>query len=223
MKHLIILIAIMLLGPDTVFSQDSFSTHGLAIIIRKYDRTIDIWGRAHDGGELIPSLDGELYRSFPTGPKIVFGDQRIPEGIYEGRIDDDGNVSIVFSTYPDMPGFNETYRITGPSLDRNVIPVKGKFIEEIREAANAMKASGYVTIPVVILPGALEPEVAAMLEKAENVREGQSLADVKNSILRWAPVDDYLISTGYIPSIRFEGKEIIIEAREASAPAFVNR
>lgn len=223
MKHLIILIAILLLGPDTVFAQESYSTHGMAIVIHKYDRTIDIWGRTQSGSELVPVLDGELYRSFPTGPKLVYGDMRIPEGIYEGSIDAEGNIAIVFKTYPHMPEFNEIYRITGPSLDRNVIPVRGEFIEKIREAGIAMKASGYETFPVVILPGVLETEVAELLEKAANVREGQSLDDVRNSIQRWAPVEDYLIRTGRIPAIRFDGGKIVIESRESSPPAIVNR
>ena len=223
MKRLIILIAILLLGPGTVFTQNYSPEHGLAIVIRKYDHSIDIWSRSHSGGELIPASDGQLYRSFPTGPKLVCGDQRIPEGIYEGKIDAEGNVSILFTTWPGLPAFDETYRITGASLDRNVLSVKGGFIEEIRSACSAMKDAGFETVPVVILPGTLEPEVAELLEKANNVSEGQSLDDVRNSILRWTPVDDYLMRTGQIPSIRFDGDSIIIEARETSPPAIVNR
>ncbi len=224
MKYTILsLLLVLFLGPDMSFSQDLYSEDGLAIIIRKYDHTIDVWTRTHAGGELIPAQAGTLYRSFPTGPKMTFADQRIPEGIYEGRIDTDGNISFVFHTYPDMPGFDETYRITGASLARNVIPVKGDFIEEIRDLVRSQTASGRKTIPIMILPGTLEPEVAEMLEKVRNVKEGQSLDDVKESIIRWKPVEEYLIRTGRIPSIRFDKEKIIIEPDEDSPPAFVNR
>ncbi|MBE0644972.1 MAG: hypothetical protein IH600_12890 [Bacteroidetes bacterium] len=224
MKRAILsLLLVLLLGPDATFSQNPHSEYGLAIIIRKYDRTIEVWSRTRSGGELIPAQAGTLYRSFPTGPKMIFADQRIPEGIYDGRIDADGNISFVFHCYPDMPSFDETYRITGASLARNVIPVKGDFIEELRGIGIARLENGLTSIPVVILPGTLEPEVAEMLENARNVKEGQSLDDVKESVTRWRPVEDYLIRAGRIPSIRFDEEKIIIEADEESPPALVNR
>ncbi len=192
-----------------------------AIVVFKYDRSIAIWSRSGDDGELVPGIKGELYRSFPTGPKISFGDERIPEGIYQGAIDPDGNIAFVFNTYPHMPEFDEVYRITGPTIDRNVIAVRGDMIDAIREAAREMLDAGQRTITLVILPGTLEPEVAEMLGKARNVREGQTLDDVEKSIRRWKHVEEYLIRTGRIPQLRFDGDRIeIIEADDIQPRAF---
>jgi hypothetical protein len=216
-RHALALFAVLLLlGPDTTMTQSLDSDHGLAIVIFKYDHTAGIWGREIAGGELHPGVRGQLYRSFPTGPKVVYGDERIPEGIHEGRIDEHGNVSIVFATWPGMPEFNEVYRITGATLDRNVIPMRDGFEQDIRTAALAMKASGYSTIPVIILPGTLEPEVAEMLGNARNTRKGQTLDDVEHSVRRWKPVEEYLIRTGRIPLLRFDEDRIIIEEDRTS-------
>lgn len=193
--------------PTVVTAQSLTPENGLALVIFKYDKTVGIWERALPNGEYHVALRGDLYRSFPTGPKVYYGDQRIPEGIYDGRIDSEGNISFRFQTLPDM---FETYRISGPSLDRNVIPVRGDMIDEIRSAAKSMLVSGFASIPIIILPGTLEPEIADMLRSANNVREGQSLADVEYSIRRWRPVEDYLVKTGRIPRLRFNGSEIII-------------
>jgi len=206
-RAILALTLVLLLGPDATMTQTLRTEYGYALVIYKYDHIISVWGRAYAGGELIPAVKGEIYRSFPTGPKISYGDQRIPEGIYDGRIDSEGNISFRFQTLPDM---FETYRISGPSLDRNIIPIKGEFIETIREVGEAMRNKGFTSIPVLIFPGALEPEVADMLEKAEGVREGQTLDDVKSSIIRWKPVEDYLINTGRIPILRFDGAKIHI-------------
>ena len=80
-----------------------------------------------------------------------------------------------------------------------------------------MTAAGHRRIPVVILPGTLEPEVAELLATARGVREGQSLEDVERSIVRWKPVEDYIVTTGRIPKLRFEDGGIIIEDPEAPA------
>lgn len=216
--------ALLLFGPDISMTQSLDSEYGSAVVIFKYDHTATIWGREMAGGELTPGPRGELYRSFPTGPKIVFGDERIPEGIYDGRIDDAGNVSIVFETWPGLPAFNEIYRITGPTLDRNVLSLRDGFEEEIRTAALAMIAAGYRRIPVVILPGTLEPEVAEFLGKASSVREGQRLEDVERSVIRWKPVEDYIVTTGRIPVLRFDGDDIqILEQEDGPAPELANR
>jgi hypothetical protein len=72
---------------------------------------------------------------------------------------------------------------------------------------------------VVILPGTLEPEVAEFLGKARGVREGQRLEDVERSIIRWKPVEDYIVTTGRIPKLRFEDGDIyIVEQQDAPSP-----
>lgn len=216
--------SLLLFIPDISMTQSRDSEYGSVVVIFKYDHTATIWGREAPGGELTPGARGELFRSFPTGPKIVFGDERIPEGIYDGRIDDAGNVTIVFETWPGMPEFNEVYRITGPTLDRNVLSLRDGFEEEIRIAALAMTAAGHRRIPVVILPGTLEPEVAEFLGKARSVREGQRLEDVERSIIRWKPVEDYIVTTGRIPVLRFNDGVITIEEQaDATPPELANK
>jgi len=221
MKRIFLLLALALALPGIAQAQRTQFSPEHAVVAFKYSRSIGLWSRGLDDGELIPGATGELYRTFPTGPKISFADERIPEGIYQGEIDPDGNIAFVFNTYPHMPEFNEVYRLTGPSLDRNVIPVRGEMIDVIRDAAREMLASGHRTITLVILPGSLEPEVAEMLEKARNVREGQTLDDVEKSIRRWKHVEEYLIRTGRIPQLRFDGDRIeIIEADDIQPRAF---
>ncbi|MFA6233727.1 MAG: hypothetical protein WC824_05975 [Bacteroidota bacterium] len=212
MKRLILAFSIILIfaAPLAIaFAQTRSLENDQAIVIFKYDRTVGIWQRTVPGGEYQIATHGDLYRSFPTGPKTCLGDERIPEGIYSGRIDPDGKISIRFET---LPGLFETYRISGPSLDRNVIPVRGDVIDNINDAAKEMLASGSATIPVIILPGTLEPEVADMLRNARNIKEGQSIDDVETSIRRWRPVEDYLVNTGKIPRLKFDGADIIILA-----------
>lgn len=189
-----------------------------AIVVFKYNRSIAIWSRGGVDGELVPVVKGEIYRSFPTGPKISYRDERIPEGIYRGVIDEAGNISFVFRTYPFMPEFDEVYRITGPTIDRNVISVRGDMIDAIREAAREMLDAGQRTITLLILPGTLEPEIAETLKKARNVRQGQTLDDVENSIRRWKPVEEHLIRTGRIPQLRFDGADIHIIDEDDSQP-----
>lgn len=221
MKRIILILAFVLSVTGIAAAKGIPPPGEHAIVVFKYNRSIAIWSRGGDGGEMVPGIKGELYRSFPTGPKISFGDERIPEGIYQGAIDPNGNISFVHRTFPFMPEFNEVYRLTGPTLDRNVIPVRGDMIDAIREAAREMLDAGQRTITLVILPGTLEPEVAETLKKARNVRQGQTLDDVENSIRRWKHVEEHLIRTGRIPQLRFDGADIeIIEGDSVQPRAF---
>lgn len=210
MRSIFLLIILALLAGTTSAASDTPKTNNdpaFAVVIFKYDRQVNVWERSERGGEYAVSARGDLYRSFPTGPKTVYGDERIPEGIYQAKIDAEGNISFRFET---MPGMYEIYRLTGPSLDRNVIPMRAEAFEAVRAAAMAMFAAGVKSIPVVILPGTLEPEIADALSRARNVRQGQTLADVEYSVRRWKPVEDYIINTGRIPKLRFDGADIII-------------
>lgn len=178
-----------------------------AIVIFKYDARVNVWQRAAGSDSYDVAATGSLYRSFPTGPKVSLGDERIPEGVYLADIDAEGNITLRFETFPDMFEF---YRITGASLDRNVIALRGDAIDAVRDAARQMHAAGARRIPLVILPGTLEPDVAEKLGRARAVREGQTLADVERSVRRWKPVEDYMIATGRIPLLRFNGADIQI-------------
>lgn len=210
MRFIFLLIALALLAGTTSATSDTPKTTNdpaFAVVIFKYDTKVNVWERTEPSGEYAVSARGDLYRSFPTGPKTVYGDERIPEGIYQAAIDAEGNISFHFET---LPGMYEKYRLTGPSLDRNVIPMRAEAFETVRAAAMAMYTSGVRYIPVVILPGTLEPDIADALSRARNVREGQTLADVEYSVRRWKPVEDYIINTGRIPKLRFDGADIII-------------
>ncbi|MDX9760267.1 MAG: hypothetical protein RBU27_13990 [Bacteroidota bacterium] len=178
-----------------------------AIIIFKYDARVNVWQRAEGSDTYDVVATGSIYRSFPTGPKTAVGDERIPEGVYHADIDAEGNITLRFEMFPDM---HEHYRITGASLDRNVIALRGEAFDIVRAAAREMFAAGARRIPLVILPGTLEREVVEKLGRARRVREGQTLADVERSVRRWKPVEDYIIATGRIPLLRFDGADIEI-------------
>jgi hypothetical protein len=210
MRYTFLLIALVLFAGTISAATDTPKTTSdpeYAVVIFKYDAQVNVWERTERSGEYTISASGDLYRSFPTGPKTVYGDQRIPEGIYQAKIDAEGNISFRFET---MPGMYEKYRVTGPSLDRNVIAMRADAFEAVRAAALAMYNSGVKSIPVVILPGTLETDVADGLSRARNVREGQTLADVEYSVRRWKPVEEYMINTGRIPTLRFDEADIII-------------
>lgn len=178
-----------------------------AIVIFKYDARVNVWQRAAGSDSYDVVAAGSIYRSFPTGPKTTVGDERIPEGVYLADIDAEGNITLRFEMFPDM---HEHYRITGASLDRNVIALRDDAFDVVRAAAREMFAAGARQIPLVILPGTLEGEVAEKLGRARRVRAGQTLADVERSVRRWKPVEDYMIATGRIPLLRFDGADIEI-------------
>jgi hypothetical protein len=142
----------------------------------------------------------------------VHGDERIPEGIHTGYIREDGGVDFyLISTL----GFYEKYSLAGPSLDRNVVPMHPDAFEAVCRAALEVEEAGFTTIPVVILPGTLEKEVAERIGTARNVREGQTLEDVQESCRRWKHVEAYMIRSGRIPVLRFQDGEIIIDDNDA--------
>lgn len=221
MKRLIIaLLALISLGggmtAQTGKPSSLYSEYGFAIVVFKYNHAVAIMGRAEKGGELHVGITGSIYRVFPTGPKIAYGDGRIPEGIYHADISENGDVSFLLVNYG-MLEFAERFTVTGPSLDRNVIPLREDAIESVRWAAERMYASGYRTIPLVILPGSLEPEVAELIEKARNVREGYTLEDIQASCRRWRPVENFIIQHGQIPGVgipplKFDEENIILPA-----------
>jgi hypothetical protein len=210
MRFIFLLLTLVLIAGTTSASSDSPKTTddpSYAVVIFKYDAQVNVWERSGSTGEYAVASRGGLYRSFPTGPKTIYGDERIPEGIYRAKIDSEGNISFRFET---LPGMFEIYRLTGPSLDRNVIPMRAEAFEAVRAAAMEMHAAGVTSIPVVILPGKLETDVADALSRARNVRQGQTLADVEYSVRRWKPVEEYIINSGRIPKLRFDGADIII-------------
>jgi hypothetical protein len=219
MKQLILILALVFLvdANNGLTAQTFNARDGYAVIISKYSHDVSIWGKTSPESEYFDSQVGELHRVFPTGPKLVFGDGRIPNGIFKADLQlVDGNM-IIDIPYETSPGVFEHFRITGPSLSHNSIPLKKDIYFELRDAALAMMEAGHTQIPVVILPGNLEPEVADLMEKSQNVREGYTLDDVKASCNRWRPVENYLIRTGRIPGINapplvFDGTDIILPA-----------
>jgi len=211
MKRLIIILALLAFAHEGMTAQtDHLPSNDFAIVVYKYNATVNILARESASAPYDVLVTGGLHRSFPTGPKVLYGDERIPEGIYEARIVPDGSSVRIEFPFQSLPGIFEHYRVTGPTLDRNVIPAHADVFEDITRAALTMRAAGHRTIPVMILPGTLEPAVAERLERARNVKPWQSLDAVRASCLRWKPVEEYFIRTGFIPKLRFDGEDIII-------------
>ncbi|PLX31446.1 MAG: hypothetical protein C0600_05705 [Ignavibacteria bacterium] len=225
MKRFVLsLLLFLLLVPSAGVSGNSHHPDdGFAIVIFKYNHTVNLWKRIPHSAEYQVDRTGGLYRSFPTGPKVHYGDERIPNGIYDADIlKRDGKIfiEIRFETYP---GWFEIYRLSDPSIDRNVIPMHADIYCCVIDAATSMRADGYKTIPVIILPGTLEPEISEKLERARNIKPWQSLDAVTDECLRWKPVEEYLIRSGRIPTLRFDGEEILIMPPAADPASLANK
>lgn len=219
MRLLIILFSILLVSPgDGLTAQTYYAKDGFALFILKYNGSANIYGRLSRSAEYESIVTGKLYRTFPTGPKLVAGDDRLPNGIHEGWIDENGTITLYVTT----PLGYEAYVVTGPSLERRCIPLDAEFFKGVTRSAAAMRKFGYRTIPVVILPGTLEPEVADKLRRARDVREGQTLDDVQAECQRWRPVEEYIIRTGRLPGLRFEGDDILIVPHAPVPPAIAD-
>lgn len=218
MRHLLILITLLLVSPGAgLTAQHHHADDRFALIVFKYNGTANLYGHLSRASEYEALYTGKVHRTFPTGPKLVAGDDRLPNGIHRGWIGEDGTITI----YASSPLGYEAYRVTGPSLERRTIPLGTQIHQEVTRSAAAMRASGSRTIPVVILPGTLESAVADKLRRARDVREGQTLDDVEDECRRWKGVEEYIVRTGRLPGLRFEGDEIIVipHAPAPHAPA----
>ncbi|MCB2206184.1 hypothetical protein KQI65_15685 [bacterium] len=211
---LIPIVLLLALFTPEVNAQAPPAHDDYAIVVFKYNSTVNIWSRPAPDAPFDVAARGKLYRTFPTGPKIAYGDARIPEGIHRGWIQEDGSIRFYVQVIPEM---FETYHLAGPSLDYNTLPMHEDIWEQVKEAALQMRDAGHRNLALVILPGTLEEEVAEKLARARNVREGQTLEDVQRSCQRWKEVEEYMIRTGRIPMLRFDGADIeIIETQHPS-------